>query len=249
MTVELPTEKHLKYLAKVQETLRIGFLDLKKTDKLVGYLVYVTSIQRKMKLVLWDIFAFRQSFDDKWGTREPLRAHRQALSIFQKFLEQPRIVLDLSIPSTVSNVELCSDASNIGLGICVNKFAKFWPLVPNWRMELNTHIGPAEAWGVEAVVDAAVRLGVKDCVAVSLCDNLGFVQAYEKGWSRNLFQNKAIKRLNEEMLPAGILLRLKRVPSETMPADPVSRGETPEHYRPFEINLPAPHGTVGGPRP
>lgn len=48
MTVELPTEKRLKYLAKVQEALKIGFLDLKETEKMVGYLVYVTSIERKM---------------------------------------------------------------------------------------------------------------------------------------------------------------------------------------------------------
>ncbi|KAK4700747.1 hypothetical protein P7C70_g5492, partial [Phenoliferia sp. Uapishka_3] len=252
-TKTLTPDKQAKYLAFTKALYKTGKASLSDMEKLLGYLIYVCSIVRHRKSFLFRFFAFRRSFYRENAVRNIDRVNRLALKEWITYLETPTITASFEAPQSDFPIKIWTDASNHGIGVVAGDFAGAFVLQPEWRTTFGAHIGPAEAWGVESGLDAALLLGARDCKLIIFCDNLGVVFSWRKGWSRNKLQNESIARMMEVCMRENIVLSLKYVNTHENPADPLSRviPHWPSHLVPFPSShpLPRPYGTIDGPSP
>ncbi|KAK4702940.1 hypothetical protein P7C70_g3284, partial [Phenoliferia sp. Uapishka_3] len=243
-TKTLSDDKRLKYLAFTTALHEAGTATLADMEKLLGYFIYVCSIASEMKSSLFHLFHFRRSFINPRGEREFNRLHREPIREWIKFLSQPTITRSFDLPPSTFHTAIYTDASNQGIGITAGKYIAGFAFRESWREDFNAHIGPAEAWGVEAGLDAALRLGAEKCYLDIFCDNLGVVWSWRKGWSRSKLQNESIARLTEITMRHNIVLRLTYVKSALNPADEPSRGIFPKHFVAFPDPPSHPYGTL-----
>ncbi|KAL8277641.1 hypothetical protein RQP46_009914 [Phenoliferia psychrophenolica] len=252
-TMSITPEKQRKYYDYAGDVLaKSEKIPIEDVEKLIGYLVYVTLIAREQKTEMKNLFAWRRTYERKPRRRLHIpELAKYELRRWRAFLSQPSITHSFNYPTIYSSLSLHSDASNIGIGVVANDFANFWPFINEWRRELDAHIGPAEGWGSETLLEVAVQMGAQNCILKLGCDNTGFIGAWRRGWSSNSHQNNTIKRMNETCTMNDILIEYFYVDSKDNPADLPSRGEVPAWYQPlpFLDALEPPFGTVGGPKP
>lgn len=256
LTKTIPEKKRIKYLAYLDECLAMKgrTLDLERIQRLTGYLVYVTMVIPNWRTFLARLYAFRTSYnnnDNRFDKKHLPRNVRSDLRKWQIFLSTPNISSSFRIPPQQSTLYFASDASNLGIGVVVGSYARFSPFEPSWRTDLRADIGPAEAWGVESLLEAAVAFGLRDCRVTIWCDNEGVNYSWVKGYSRSRLTNRAIFRMNELATVHGLTVRLEYIKSAENPADAVSRNETPSKYLSFpsKLVLRHPRGTIGGGAP
>lgn len=249
-TKMIPESKREKYLAYVDWFLEEGCqVNLTETEKLVGYLQYVTMTARTRRTFLARLYKFRRRFNEEdWITKRVVREVRACLENWQKFLRSTNITSSYAIPPKICDLVLTSDASSFGLGIVVGSYARFYPLMENWKEVFSADIGPAEAWAAEALLQAAIAMGAEDCVVTLVGDNQGFIFAWEKGWSKSPLTNKVIRRMNDLALLHGLVVKMEWICSEENVADSISRGIIPDGFVDFpeSLNLKIPRGVVGG---
>lgn len=259
---QLPEEKKQKYLAKVDDALakkKTVPLSLKQVESIVGCLQYVAMIVKAKRPLLRQLYRFRSHYKKKGALRHWNDKELRVLEKWRTFLAQDVVSASFASPPSPSPLEIAVDASKRALGIWIKQpssvpslpslpFIAAFPLAPGWDNEAETYIGNAEAWAVEAAVEVAIKMGLRDVELTVLSDSDNVIKCWAKGWSRNALLNLSISRLMEITAVAGIFLRIVYVPSADNPADPVSRLVPVPNTLPLPpLYLPeAPHGTVGG---
>jgi hypothetical protein len=127
-------------------------------------------------------------------------------------------------PSPDTTWEVFTDASDWGLAVVINDSWQRWRLKTDWRQE-GRDIGWAEATAVEIAVRVLIyHFHIRNTHLLIRCDNIGVVDGWKKGASRNPAQNDTFIRIFENLLDNGCWLTLEYVPSKENPADSPSRG-------------------------
>ncbi|KAK4698553.1 hypothetical protein P7C70_g7719, partial [Phenoliferia sp. Uapishka_3] len=246
-TKTLSDDKRLKYLAFATELHKVGRASRSDMDKLLGYLIYVCWIVvRHRKSFLWQLFSFRRGFRPEDKLRSLLCIHRHSIREWISFLKTPFIRSTFEKPQVEFPTKIFTDASNYGIGVVAGPFAASFILDSDWRTKYDAHIGPAEFWGVESGLEAALKLGAANCRLEIFCDNNGVVFSWRKGWSRNHLQNESIARVFELTMRFNILLTITYVNTTLNLADPLSREKPawPPGLQPFPYPLDHPRGTL-----
>lgn len=226
-TQTLPEEKRVKYLQRTKDLKAShgnqGF-NLKEVESLVGSLQYVAQTRRDWRSFMRPLYPLRNAFSSDFERKKFL--HQDQLEVINTWIDLlslPLIQSSFISPPLLQDIDFSSDASNLGLGIVAGRFAEFFQLPENWNKESENNIGVAEAWAVEWLLEAAVKLGFRDKRIIFKCDNTGVIGAWEKGWCRNKKINDSIKRMCVVQQEHHIEVVLVYVESEENPADPVSR--------------------------
>ncbi|GAA5882356.1 hypothetical protein JCM16303_004086 [Sporobolomyces ruberrimus] len=260
LTMSLPKEKKEKYRLKVVALLRKGKkhgVTLKEVESLVGSLQYVCRIVPKHRTNLRPLYRLRNQFHNEYATRHLENQHLKTLDWWNRFLSSPRISSSFGPPPPLLHGTFACDASNVAIGIFLQLDGSSTPLVakfdldPTWREKHDAYIGNAEAWSVEALVEALVRLGVRNRSVRIVCDNSNVDEAWSKGWSKNALLNLSIVRLLDLSFTFNLYLTLDWIESAKNPADAISRNVFPSgtvqldsSSRPFN-----PPGSAGGSDP
>ncbi|SCZ93905.1 BZ3500_MvSof-1268-A1-R1_Chr6-3g08972 [Microbotryum saponariae] len=94
---------------------------------------------------------------------------------------------------------LAWDACMHGLGIVINGYSAYFALPEGWTdlppPRHSVSITNAEAWAVEALAEAALRMSKDDRHFVLQCDNTGVVLGWRKGHSMNPLLNSSLSNL------------------------------------------------------
>lgn len=254
-TVSLAEDKRVKYIARLSHVVAsphstsFGRSDI---EPIIGYLSYVCQIVPDRRHLLFHLYGFRRDLRSPYDKRKLNRNIRDLLSGWIFFLQQAPVSADLDDLECDSKWQLYSDASNTGLGVWVahpdieRPLVAFWELIDNWRVSLAADIGPAEAWALEAAIDAAILMGERKVILTAHCDNMGVVLAWRKGWSRSYLTNRTFGRLHVKLSDAQLSLHVEYVNTADNPADAVSRGAELLHIGdPLDLDL-HPVGTVAG---
>ncbi|KAK4691670.1 hypothetical protein P7C70_g9300, partial [Phenoliferia sp. Uapishka_3] len=258
MTMTIPDRKRQKYLARVDQALHYATynvsVDLQFVESLIGSLMYVSYVIPLWKSDLYHLLAFRRGFSTTSHARRFSKQHFfknkgplfRSLVLWKEYLSSELITSSFATPIEIFGWDLSSDACDQGMGIVqvatpyesAEGYAFHVPLPAGWKRIEGLHIGPAEGWAVELLLDAALALDAHDCVLELWCDNDGFSMAFPKGYSRNLAQNESIARMNRKAAAKNIKILIPRIGTHDNPADSVSRGEIdPSLYRPFPFPL------------
>ncbi|GAA5839297.1 hypothetical protein JCM11251_006030 [Rhodosporidiobolus azoricus] len=278
-TMSVPEKKKRKYRRKIEEaidTFGKKAIPEKTWSSLKGSLQHVTSIVPSLRTEMKTIYAFHKAYRNKYATRSIEPRELRTLKTWLAHLAPDRALSSsfASPPNTFPHY-LTSDACESGIGIYIRTaetdpfpsriMTRFYPLLPNWRTRLQEKASMfhAEGWGTELLLEAAIRLGAKDCALTlhtdkertqthhtALCahrrtsrSDQSYQLAYGKGWSSNPLLNVSIQRLNDVCLYFNIHLTLEWIPSEENEADPVSRGVAVPDEVDFAGSLSIPFGS------
>jgi hypothetical protein len=258
-TKTLPDPKQEKYALKIETELARGTttsVDLETFESLLGSLQYLARILPETRPHLRLLYRFRNSFDSRLTKRKYRQNEIRELKYWKSILARDSISSSFApAPDPFEGTFAC-DASNLALGIFIEtggeKMTASFSLSEDWRNKFEgAYIGNAEAWAVEGLLEAIVRLGGGGHSVTILCDNTNVVEAWSKGWSRNVLLNSSLLRIFQLLFLYKIRLYLQYIPSEQNPADEVSRS------LPFDVHsFPdpslrpnAPPGTRNGPDP
>ncbi|GAA5832047.1 hypothetical protein JCM11251_002799 [Rhodosporidiobolus azoricus] len=260
--VTIKDSKRLKYLRKLDEAIALDHrqeVTLKMMDSLAGSLGYVTFVKREWRTFLRGLYRFRNGFKDAHRRRSFRHNEIALLKTWKGLLEQGPVSASFAALPPFLEGTLASDASNEALGIWIDRPEQVSPLfrsfrlVDDWRTVFDAYIGNAESWAVEALVEALIKMGVRNHTLVLLCDNLNVVQGWQKGWSHNRANNLSFRRLFAYAFHADLHLEIEYVSTHDNPADAISRLNDPEDATKIPDDSPflplPPPGTVGGPSP
>lgn len=261
-TVTLPPEKAWKFARRLELFLEGGPASkrsLKETLKVVGTLMYLTTVFAKFRPCVSALLAFRRTFPHDCS---PFlehgigRACHKELSQWRSILSGAACGTPLSasfrLPSEFCASTIFTDASPAGLGVVIDdKYVLRAELVGKWREYASQPGGivAPEGWAVEWAVEAATASGVRDCGLAVRCDNMGVVLGWQKGRSSNRLLNRTFARLLRKCEEFFLFLELSYVPTKENPADGPSRGAVDPRHAPFPLSLTAPPGTAGAPDP
>ncbi|KAK4698201.1 hypothetical protein P7C70_g8082, partial [Phenoliferia sp. Uapishka_3] len=256
LTMTIPDRKRQKYLARVDKALHYATynvpVDLSFVESLIGSLMYVSYVIPLWKSDLYYLLAFRHGFSNQGRKKRFSKDHFfgdhgplfRSLKLWKEHLSSDIISSSYALPLDIFGWDLSSDACDEGMGIVATPYesaegyAFHVPLPAGWKDIEGLHIGPAEGWAVELLLDAAIALDVHDCTVELWCDNDGFSLSFPKGYSRNKAQNDSIARMNAKAAARNIRVLIPRISTHDNPADSVSRGEVDlSLYRPFPFAL------------
>ncbi|KAE8239596.1 hypothetical protein A4X13_0g8128 [Tilletia indica] len=167
---------------------------------------------------------------------------RTELRDWARYLHTPELSASFSLPSSVSSMQIFSDASYEGCGIVVDGSATFWSLPGRDGMK-DVDIGVMETWALHLALQAVIALGLHDCVATFHVDNMGVVYAARKGRSRSKLTNICLNDIAERALGANIVMSIIYVASADNLADAPSRGNT-SGYTSLSLDLAVPWNEV-----
>ncbi|KAK4692006.1 hypothetical protein P7C70_g9221, partial [Phenoliferia sp. Uapishka_3] len=256
LTMTVPDRKRQKYLLRVQTALHFARhkipVDLTFVESLIGSLMYVCYVIPRWKTDMFSLLAFRRQFSasqpgKRYTKKRHLDSHAhlvRSLELWEAHLSEELITSSFAIPRRIFEWDITSDACDLGLGVTATPYDSefgysfYSPLPAGWKEQDGLHIGPAEGWGVELQLDAAIALGAKDCTVELWCDNDGFTMSWAKHLSRNSAQNDSIARMTAKADPLGINIVVLRIDTTNNPSDSISRGEPDDYlYKPFPFEL------------
>jgi len=234
-TVSIPEKKKQKYLTAIEEWESQPTHALLEVQKLHGKLLHATLVVPEGRAYLTNLETMLGTFNDR-----PFVPHTQPrdtecdLEWWKQLLCLPTISRPIPKPTPI--VECCaySDASSsVGIAITIGDRWRAWRLVPGWKSD-GRDIGWAEAVGFELLirslsckVEAGTHLKVYG-------DNIGVVEGWWKGRSRNRQANVVFRRVHRLASQHDIVVHTRYVASEDNPADGPSRGI----YPPLNLLLP-----------
>ncbi|KAE8238352.1 hypothetical protein A4X06_0g8833 [Tilletia controversa] len=247
MTMTLPEDKRTKYLARATEIIDHPRRKVNRTemDKLIGCLFRVCQFAPGQRCQLHHLLGFRRRLHAPYVHLHLPSSPLAELKAWQQFLSTTPIRRCFLPPARVTSTLYASDACDVGLGITCGQFAKFWPLPPGWKQIQGYDMGPAEAWAMEALVNAAILLGESDCVLRILGDNQGVLHGWMKGRSASGEVNDCFSRMFSRVASLSIEISATYVDTKSNPADRVSRGDV-SGYLPFPFQLQDPWPYIAG---
>lgn len=261
--MRLPQKKREKYLAKVAKMLEAFTKDegVKEDElqSLVGSLRYVGNILPSTRSHLSHFYAFLRGYTRPHARRRLHWAEKRDLDWWKKFLEESPLTSTFAPPLDEFPAYFTADASNSALGIYIRTpsqmadppivYTKSFTLLPDWRTRFrakDVDISHAEAWAFETLLEAAVRMGARNCRVKLRTDNMLWLLSYKKGWSADGLRNAAIARVNALAAYYSLTLDIEYIASAENEADAVSRGETVPGALPPPFPLSIPCGSPGG---
>ena len=141
-------------------------------------------------------------------------------------------------PQLVFDPQAFSDASGTGIAIIIGQHWHAWHLVRNWKSD-GRDITWAESISFELLIQAITNAGASSIHFKVFGDNIGIVEGWPNGRSRNKQVNNSFKRMHATLQDSRCQVITRYVPSENNPADPPSRGIYPSiHLLLPEIQIP-----------
>jgi hypothetical protein len=224
-TVTIPDSKKHKYLAAVEEWEKRPTHVLLEVQKLYGKLLHATLVVPAGRAYLTSLETMLGIFRDRpFMPRTPPRHTPADLKWWKHLLQRPIISRPIPKPMPIVDFEAYSDASSgVGIAITIGEEWRAWILVPGWKSG-GRDIGWAEAVGFEFLVRyLTLRTSAGTHIKV-YGDNLGVVEGWWNGRSRNRQINTIFRRIHEMSHQHDCTIHTRYVPSEQNPADGPSRG-------------------------
>lgn len=227
-TVQIPTAKRQKYLARLNTWFTTPTASLKEAEVLVGSLTHCALVLREGRARLAGLIAFVASFtrtkSPRFARQKRTQWANEEAEWWRTQLSEGQCTLDIRPAPPRTNLVIYTDAStSFGLGVVIDGEWRVWQLRKNWKGK-GRDIGWAEAAAVELAISWLVARGTRSTSITINCDNQGVVFAWKAGRSRNRQQNECIMRITEVCAARDLQLDLVYVDSAKNPADSPSRG-------------------------
>jgi len=250
--VSLPQSKKEKYCQAISEWQRQPTHTLEEACKLYGKLLYACHIIPRGRAYLTNLEKMMGTFLNRPFTpRHPPKQLTEDLAWWKNILSQPLLSREIPGGRDVTDVRGFSDASSsVGIGIILNGRWRAWRLLPGWNQN-GKDIGWAEAVGMELLVRAIIQHSTHTGIKV-YGDNIGVIEGWWTGRSRNAETNQVFRRIHELLEDHDTILVTRYVNTAQNPADGPSRGiypsrnlllppvELPDNIRPFIVDFDAP---------
>ena len=201
-----------------------------------GKLVHAALIFPEGQPYLVNIEVMLSIFDNRpFLPRTPPRGTTDNLNWWTHRLDKPAPPSPIPSPQPIVELNAFSDASSsTGISILLDSRWRAWYLRPNWNWG-RRDIGWAERVGFELLVCAILHAGASDIHFKIFGDNMGVVDGWHKGRSRNKPTNDAFKRIHSALARARCTAHAHYIPSASNPANPISRGI----YPPLHLLIPS----------
>jgi hypothetical protein len=232
-TVQIPSDKKLRYLLKLQPWIHNRKFSRKDTESVLGTLVHCSLAVPDGRSRLPAIARFASSFNyttSVFSTKTPSPAVLSDIGWWRTKLQSEFCGSTISKPPAASSTEFWVDASSSwGIGVVFDGHWDFWKLRSHWHRD-GRNIGWAEMVAVELGLLFAVHCGFTDVHFIIKSDNQGVIHAIEGGKSRSPEQNTVLQRITLLLSTYKLWISSLYVPSIENLADPPSRGVPPSNY-------------------
>lgn len=227
-SVALPEAKRLKYLAKAE-----GFLDriasgpvlMKDAMAVNGTLSHVAFVYPHGRAYLTNLSRFISTFHSEFAPRRPPPSVTFDLRWWISTLSVRGVARTLTPRGRPRDLGIWVDASTSwGVGIIIDGRWAGWRLVGGWHGE-SRDIGWAEMVAIELAACALECLGFADADFLLHSDNMGVVDAFLRGRSRNFQVNLSLRRTTLLSMALNLRILPEYVNTKLNLADPISRGE------------------------
>lgn len=235
-TVAIPEQKKAKYKAAIEDWLPHPTHDLDEAQKLYGKLLHACLVLPAGRAYLTCLESLMASFSSNPFVPHYASRHTPSdLAWWFNELSAPTVSRTIPGPALVTDRGAFSDASSgFGIGIVIGHQWRAWRLVPGWKAD-GRDIGWAEAVGFEFLVRSLVATSLPGQFLRVFGDNIGVVEGWWKGRSRNWETNKVFRRVHDISNAHKCVFITRYVASRENPADGPSRGL----YPPVARLLPA----------
>lgn len=238
-TVSLTPAKQEKYLIAIQNWLHRPKHTLEDVQKLYGKLLHTCSVIPRGRAYLTNLETMLSTgFSCPFIPHSAPKGTPADLKWWSSILHQPLVSTTIPRPVQLHDVGAYSDASSgFGIGIIVDGRWRAWRLTPGWQTlgGGKRDIAWAEAVGFECL---ALFLSHQEPIHRHFTiygDNIGVVEGWKNGRSRNTYVNEVFKRIHELSLTVPAHgFHTAYVPTKSNPADGPSRAI----YPPTHLLLP-----------
>ncbi|KAJ8509083.1 hypothetical protein ONZ45_g8695 [Pleurotus djamor] len=239
-SVTLSPEKASKYIATIQKWLSETQFTYEQAASIHGKLVHASLAIPSGRPYLRELDAMLAICSNRpLVPHHPPRHLRPDLEWWLSALSDPIPPSPILLSTPIIAIDAYSDASSThGIGIIINGYWRAWKLTPQWEtLNGSRDIAWAEAVGFELLIRAILLLCPHYGRVEVFGDNIGVIDAWKGGKSRNRQVNDVFKRISRTITaaPGFLSITASYIPSELNPADPPSRFIFP----PASLELPA----------
>ena len=226
-TVQIPTSKKLRYLAKIQPWSATQKFSKKEVESVLGTLVHCSLALPDGRSHLPSFSRLAASFNfssSPFAKKSPSSAVLSDIQWWRSQLSADFTGSSLARPPPTSTIEFWVDASSSwGIGVVFGNEWDTWRLIPGWDKD-GRNIGWAEIVAIELGLLFAINKGFSDTNFLIKSDNQGVIHAIEGGKSRSPQQNTVLQRITTLLSQHNLWVSSLYVPSLENLADPPSRG-------------------------
>ena len=226
-TVQIPEQKKLRYLEKLEPWRSDRKFSRKDTESVLGTLVHCSLALPDGRSHLPSLSRFASSFNflsSPFIRRTPNPSVLTDIQWWRTQLSSDFCGSILSRPPPFSPVEFWVDASSSwGVGIVFGGEWDAWQFVTGWNTD-GRNIGWAEIVAIELGLLFAIHRGYSDAHFLIKSDNQGVIHAIEGGKSRSPSQNLVLQRITSLLSNYRLWISSSYIPSLDNLADPPSRG-------------------------
>jgi hypothetical protein len=167
------------------------------------------------------------TFNRPFVPHTPPRDTKYDLEWWKQLFRSPTVIRSIPKPTAITDKHAYSDASSgVGIAIVVGDRWRAWKLVPGWKLE-GRDIGWAKAIGFELLTKFLFSEAAAGTHLKFYGDNMGVVEGWWKGRSRNKQTNAVFRRIHELSREHNCVVHTQYVPSAKNPADKPSMESTP----------------------
>ena len=225
--VQLPDDKKLRYLSKLEPWTRSQKFSRKDTESILGTLVHCSLAMPDGRSRLPSLSCFASSFNhasSPFTLKTPSSGVLSDIEWWPTQLSSEFCGSLLVKPPAATPIEFWVDASSLwGIGIILNNEWDHWRLCPNWDRD-GRNIGWAEIVAIELGLLFAIHRGYTDIHILIKSDNQGVIHAIQGKKSRSPEQNLVLQRITSLLAQHKLWISSLYVPSLDNLADPPSRG-------------------------
>lgn len=229
-TVQLPDSKKAKFSLRCQQWLDRSKHTLRSAQILLGSLNHCCLVYRSARTRLFHLRTFVAKFPPHSSPFLSLPVSptlRSDIQWWKSELSKPFFGCSVAAPPPILPLKIFVDASTSwGIGILINDKWAAWQFLPD-AFSSSRAIGWAEMVAVELAVSLLCAAHPRHSHFLIHSDNQGVIGAVESSFSRGATQNASLSRLSSTLLNHDSFLSTTYIPSNSNPADPLSRGLIP----------------------
>lgn len=235
-TVGVPRRKADKYLVAIQVWRSSRIHTLADVQRLYGKLLHTTLVVPAGRAYLVHLEHMLGIFgNNPFMPRTPPRGLPADLDWWCETLQRPSLTRPIPGPVVLTDLAAFSDASSgTGVAVVIGERWRAWSLRPHWNRD-GRDIAWAEALGFELLARYVLRTAPPGQHLKVYGDNVGVVEGWWNGRSRNPHVNGIFKHIHALCESTQCALHPRYVRSASNPADGPSRGI----YPPPHLLLPA----------
>jgi hypothetical protein len=234
LTVELAETKKDKYRAAITNWHSRETHVLLDVQQLYGKLLHSCLVVPAGRAYLTSLESMLAICGDRpFVPHHPVRHLCEDLDWWFDKLSPPFVGRTIPVPVTPFDIHAFSDASStIGIGVVIAGYWRAWSLHPGWQtLSGCREIGWAEAVGFQLLATLLISHlePTLEYHFLIHCDNVGVVDGWRTGRSRNWATNGVFRQLHSlcDRLGGRVSFHLQYVASGNNPADGPSRGLFP----------------------